>query len=61
MTLDDVVNKLEDIRFIFEDFISTNESNNNIIIDILNNVDILIYILILCLFLIFITRKVKLW
>ncbi len=59
MTLDDVVGKLDELILKFDIFNSEYINRSNILINMLDNIDILIYILIVITIMIFMLRRVK--
>lgn len=59
MTLDDVVGKLDDLILRLETFNSEYINRSNILINMIDNIDILIYILIVITIMIFMLRRVK--
>lgn len=59
MTLDDVVNRLDSLTLKFDTFFDEYINNSNLILKILDNIDILVYILIVVTILIFMLRRVK--
>lgn len=59
MTLDDVVDRLDSLTFKFDTFFDEYINNSNLILKILDNIDILVYILIIVTIMIFMLRRVK--
>jgi len=59
MTLDDVVDRLDSLTLIFETFFDEYINNSNLILKILDNIDILVYILIVVTIMRFMLRRVK--
>lgn len=59
MTLDDVVNRLDSLILKFDTFFSAYINNSNMLLNILDNIDILVYILIVITIMIFMLRRVK--
>ena len=59
MTLDDVVERLDSLILKFDTFFDEYISNSNLILNILDNIDILVYILIVITIMIFMLRRVK--
>jgi hypothetical protein len=59
MTLDDVVDRLDSLILIFDTFFDEYINNSNLILKILDNIDILVYILIVITIMRFMLRRVK--
>ena len=59
MTLDDVVDRLDSLILKFDTFFDEYINNSNLILKILDNIDILIYILIVVTIMRFMLRRVK--
>jgi hypothetical protein len=59
MTLDDVVDRLDSLILKFDTFFDEYINNSNLILKILDNIDILVYILIVVTIMRFMLRRVK--
>ena len=59
MMLDDVVNRLDNLILKFDTFFNDYINNSNLILNILDNIDILVYILIVITIMIFMLRRVR--
>ena len=59
MTLDDVVDRLDSLILKFDTFFDEYINNSNLILKILDNIDILLYILIVVTIMRFMLRRVK--
>lgn len=59
MTLDDVVDRLDSLILKFDTFFDEYINNSNLILKILDNIDILLYILIVIIIMKFMLRRVK--
>lgn len=59
MTLDDVVDRLDSLILKFDTFFDEYINNSNLILKILDNIDILVYILIVVIIMRFMLRRVK--
>lgn len=59
MTLDDVVDRLDSLTLKFDTFFDQYINNSNLILKILDNIDILVYILIVVTIMRFMLRRVK--
>lgn len=59
MTLDDVVDRLDSLILKFDNFITEYINNSNMLLKLVDNIDILVYILIVITIMIFMLRRVK--
>ena len=59
MTLDDVVVRLDSLILKFDTFFDEYINNSNLILKILDNIDILVYILIVVIIMRFMLRRIK--